>query len=114
MGMNVNKLDRRVTVLRSELIDDGFGMEQGPWLPIGTVWAHRSDISDGEKIQAGQVLATLTTRFTVRSSEFTRGIDPTDRLQHGGFVWNITGAKESKDGRLQFLEWSAVARSDEE
>jgi len=112
MGMNLNKLDRRLTVLRSELIDDGFGQVQGPWLPIGTVFAHRADISDGEKIQADQVLATLTTRFTVRSSVFSRGIDPTDRLQHGGLDWNITGAKESRDGRLQFLEWSATARSD--
>jgi len=60
MGMTVSKLDRRITVIRSELIDDGFGQVQGPWLPIGTVWAHRSDISDGEKIQAGQVLATET------------------------------------------------------
>jgi SPP1 family predicted phage head-tail adaptor len=113
MGMNVNKLDRRVTVLRSELIDDGFGQVQGPWSSIGTVWAHRSDIKDGEKIQAGQVLATLQTRFTVRSSEFSRGIDAKDRLQHDGLTFDIQGTKESAEGRFQFLELTASARADE-
>ena len=112
MGMSASKLDRRISILRSELIDDGFGQVQGPFLPIGTLWAHRSDIKDGEKVLAGSVTSDLQTRFTVRSSEFSRAITPADRIGHAGLEFNITGIKESADGRLQFLELTATARND--
>ncbi len=113
MGMSASKLDRRITITRAELVDTGLGMEPGPYEPIGTVWAHRADVSDGERFAAAQVQATVTTRFTVRSSEFTRDIDPADRILHAGQDFNITGVKESKEGRLQFIELTASARSDQ-
>lgn len=112
MGMNASKLDRRITILRSELIDDGYSMVPGPWEPIGIIAAHRADISDGEKFRAAQVQASISTRFTVRSSEFSRRIDPRDRIQHGDLVFNIIGAKESKEGRFQFIELTCAARID--
>lgn len=113
MGMmHASKLDRRITILRSELIDDGYGQTPGPYEPIGTVWAHRKDISDGEKFRAAEVQANISTRFTVRSSEFSRGIDPKDRIQHGGLTFDLVGVKESADGRLSFIELTCAARID--
>lgn len=114
MGMSASKLDRKITILRSELIDDGFGMSPGPFVPLGSpIWAHRHDITDGEKWAAHQVQATVTTRFTVRSSEFSRDINPKDRINHAGQDFNITGVKESKEGRFQFIELTASARTDQ-
>lgn len=111
MGMSASKLDRRIKIMRAELIDDGYGNVTGEFEPIGTIWANRSDIKDGEKFAAGQVSSDLTTRFTVRNSGFSRGITPADRIHHAGLDWNITGIKESADGRLQFFELTATARN---
>ena len=114
MGMNGSKLDRKIQFRRYTSTPDGFGGENRTWHDHGApVWAHRDDVSDGEKFAAAQIQATVTTRFTVRSSEFTRDIDPKDRIQHAGQDFNITGAKESKDGRFQFIELTASARSDQ-
>jgi head-tail adaptor len=112
MGMSASKLDRRISILRSELIDDGFGNVQGEFVSIGSIWAHRSDIKDGEKVLSGSATSDLQNRFTVRNSEFSRAITAADRIGHAGLEFNITGIKESADGRLQFLELTAIARND--
>jgi len=113
MGMSGSKLDRKIQVRRYTEEDDGFGMVK-VWADHGDpLWAHRADVSDGEKFAAAQVQATVTTRFTVRSSEFSRDINPRDRIQHDGLEFNITGAKETKEGRLQFIELTASARTDQ-
>jgi len=111
MGMSASKLDRRITITRAGFFDDGFGNVQGDFEPIGTIWAHRSDVKDGEKVLAGSVTSELMTRFTVRSSAFSRAITAADRIQHAGLNFNITGIKESAEGRLNFLELSATARN---
>lgn len=111
--MSASKLDRKVSFRRFVLVDDGFGQVEEWQDHGGKVWAHRADISDGEKWAAHQVQATVTTRFTVRSSEFSRNINPKDRLVHNGQEFNITGAKESKEGRFQFIELTASARTDQ-
>jgi len=112
MGMSASKLDRRIVIERAEMIDDGYGNVTGEFVPIGTLWAHRSDIKDGEKVLSGSVTSDLQTRFTVRSSEFSRAITAADRIGHAGLEFNITGIKESADGRLQFLELTATARNE--
>lgn len=109
--MTASKLDRRIVILRAEMIDDGYGNVQGEFVPIGTIWAHRADIKDSEKFQSGQVSSDVTTRFTVRSSEFSRDINPTDQINHGGLEFNITGTKESASGRFKFIELTATARN---
>lgn len=115
MGMSASNLDRKIQFLRYVQGEpDGFGgFEGSTWENHGTpVWAHRADVSDGEKFTAAQIQATITSRFTVRSSAFTRDINPVDRIMHNGQDFNITGVKESKEGRLQFIEITASARSD--
>ncbi len=113
MGMSASKLDRKIRFRRYTLVDDGYGQVE-QWADHGSpVWAHRKDISDGEKWAAQEVQASITTRFTVRSSEFTRDIDPRDRIVHGGLEFNIVGAKETPDGRLSFIEFTCSARADQ-
>jgi head-tail adaptor len=112
MGLTSSKLDRRVQFRRFTEVDDGYQVTQ-QWADYGSaVWAQKRDISDGEKWAAAALEATVTTRFTVRSSTFTRGITPLDRLTCGGVEYFITGIKEAGSGRFAFLEITATARAD--
>lgn len=111
MGMSAGKLDRRITIMRKERTPDGAGGTTIELVPIGTIWANRSDIKDGEKYAAGLTSSDLTSRFTVRSSAFSRGITPIDEIKHAGLLFNVTGTKESAEGRLNYIELTATART---
>lgn len=109
--MAVN-IDRKVQFRRRVGVNGPLGMEY-TWSDHGPrISASRRDISDAEKVAAGQVQATVSARFLVRSSTFTRDITPIDRLMHGGKDWNIQGIKEAPNGRHAFLEITAIARAD--
>lgn len=108
--MNAGKLDRRIQFQRGTMIDNGLEMV-GAWSAYGSpVWAGRKDVSDGERAAAGWIEATLASRFTVRSSTFTRSLTAKDRITTEGLSYDITGIKEL--GRRDFLEITAVARVD--
>lgn len=109
--MAVN-LDRKVQFRRSIGVNGPLGMEY-TWGDHGPrISASRRDISDAEKAVAGWVEATITARFIVRSTSFTRALTPIDRLNHGGREWHIQGIKEANLGRRAFLEVTATARAD--
>lgn len=104
--MLAGKLDRRIQFLRAELIDDGYQERMGDYEPLGLpVWSSKADVSDGERFSAGTVDAQITTRFQIRSSEFSRGIRSTDRLHCEGVEYGIVGIKEI--GRRDGLEITA-------
>jgi head-tail adaptor len=102
------RLDRRVTVLRAPLVDDGFGLSQGPFAPIATIPAQRRDVSDSEKYAAGRMQSIVVTRFTVRNTATSRGITAADRLLCEGQEFNITGIKQTEH-RGTYLEVTAEA-----
>ncbi|MFN7177117.1 MAG: phage head closure protein [Thermaurantiacus sp.] len=77
------------------------------------LWAGRRDASDGERLAAAQVGAHIETRFLVRSSTFSKSIQPKWELLHDGRSYNITGIKETAHGRHRFLEISAVTSGDQ-
>lgn len=109
--MAVN-LDRKVQFRRRVGVNGPLGMEY-TWSDHGPrISASRRDISDAEKVAAGQVQATIFARFIVRSTTFTRELSPIDRLTHGGRDWDIQGIKEANLGRHAFLEITATARAD--
>lgn len=109
MVLTAVKLDRRVQFLRSELIDDGYGNTHGEFVALGSpIYAGRRDVTDAEKFASGRTEATLDTRFTVRSSPFTRSIKPWDRLTCEGLEFDIIGTKQT-EGRQAFLEISCKA-----
>jgi len=66
-------------------------------------------VSDGEKLASGILIATLETRFRVRSSTFTRGILPSDRLISEGRTFAIVGIKEL-EGRFAIIEFTCTAQ----
>ena len=106
-------LDRRITIQRAtEGAQDGFGHPALTWATLATVWASRADISDGERIAAGQRDTALMSRFVIRSSTTARTISTLDRISHDGATWQIKGVKQTGDGRLRFIEITAVQDSD--
>lgn len=107
--MNGRKLDRRVTIERAAMTDDGFGQVE-TWSALVTTWASKRDVSDAERIRAGSVSAEITTRFWLRWRSLTASVTPKDRLVHEGRVYNIFSVKEI--GRRQWIEITGAARAD--
>ncbi|WP_370286957.1 phage head closure protein [Pseudooceanicola nanhaiensis] len=107
--MNGRQLDRRVTIERATMIDDGFGQVES-WAPLVTTWASKRDVSDAERIRAGSVSAEITTRFRLRWRSVIATVTPKDRLVHEGRVYNIFSVKEI--GRREGVEITGAARAE--
>jgi SPP1 family predicted phage head-tail adaptor len=106
-------LDRRITIQRAtEGAQDGFGHPAMTWVSLTTVWASRADVSDGERVAAGQRDTSLMSRFVIRSSAIARTVTAIDRISYDGAIWQIKGVKETGAGRLRFIEITAVKDSD--
>jgi head-tail adaptor len=99
----------RVDLMRRDVVDDGFQSVPGPAVCIGTVWAARRDISDGERFKAGEMATELAARFVVRPSQLTRSITPKDTIMHGREL-AIVGIKTISEGTL--IEITTAERSD--
>ena len=108
---SAGRFDRRISIWRSELVDDGTATVPGEPAEIGKRWAKRSDISDGERMRAGENAQDLTTRWTVRSDSLTRTIAGGDALRHKGVVYEVTGTKEGTE-REDEIEITTAARLD--
>lgn len=110
--MAIGNLDRRVQFLRADTSDDGFTEVEGDFVALGDpVWASKTDIKDDERWRAGEVGASITSRFVIHSSQFSRALTPKDRLQCDGVTYGVSGIKET-GGRRKYLEITASARAD--
>lgn len=105
-------LDRTVTIQRSTSTSNDFNEPVETWADLTTERARRRDVSDGERLAAGQIGSHVMARFTIRSSSETRDAKPSDRLVHEGATWSIQGIKEADEGRHRFLEITAVKDTD--
>ena len=108
--MRAGQRDRRVEVLRADLVDTGYGTEPGEPAVLLAVWAERADVSDGERFANGIEAAEITARFRVLACDATRGIRPSDRLRCEGREFDVVGVKEI-EGRTG-LEITVRARAD--
>lgn len=106
-------LDRRITIRYRPVTGRNAINEAIYGPPVDKkLWARKRDTSSGERLAAAQVGARIDSRFMVRSSTFTRSIEPKWELIHEGRSYNITGTTETLDGRHRYLEISAVASAD--
>jgi head-tail adaptor len=111
MKRGAGALDRRVQFRRATLTDDGFALVE-VWANHGDPHpAAKRDLSDGERLRAGEVQAHVTTRFVLRWSPFTADLTPKDRLVCEGREFEIVGIKEA-EGRRQWIEITCAARID--
>lgn len=108
--MLAGRLDRRVEILRAQVTTGDLNEDVEAWTTIATVWASKEDVSDGEKVRAQAVGASLTTRFQMRWSTFVASVTPEDRLRCEDVDYDITGLKEI--GRHEGREITAVSRQD--
>lgn len=67
-SLGAGALDRRVTVERASIVANELNEPIETWSAIGHLWAARNDVSDGERLAAGQVGSFVMARFTARSS----------------------------------------------
>lgn len=105
-------LDRRIVIQRATVTPNEFNEPVKTWATYTTVWAKRTDVSDGERNAAGQVGAYLMSRFVIRSSTVSKAIKPTDRVSYDSAIWSIKGIKETQDGRNRFLEMTCAKDAD--
>ncbi|WP_322990889.1 phage head closure protein [Hoeflea sp.] len=105
-------LDRRIVIERATVTYNALNAPVETWATYATIWAARKDVSDGEKLAGGQVGASLSSRFTVRSSSKTKAIKPSDRVNYDGSIWSIFGIKETSEGRNRYLEITCAKDAD--
>lgn len=110
--MAAGKLDRRIVFERATKVANALNEPVETWATYATVWASRKDISDGEKLAGGQVGASLSSRFVIRSNATTKAITPSDRVSYDGATWSIFGIKETAEGRNRFLELTCAKDAD--
>lgn len=109
--MSAGSFDRRISIWRAGMVDDGTATVQGEPVEIGKRWARKQDVSDGERLKAGENGQELTTRFTVRSSDLTRSIIGGDVIKHKGIIYAVVGTKERSE-RDDVIEITTAARPD--
>jgi SPP1 family predicted phage head-tail adaptor len=108
--MFAGKLDRRITLERyTETVNEWNEPITG-WTSLGQRWASKEDVSDGEKVRAAQVGASVSTRFQVRYDSLTSTITAADRLSYDGVQYQISGTKEI--GRREGIEITAARPND--
>jgi SPP1 family predicted phage head-tail adaptor len=108
--MRAGKLDRRITLERFGMTYNEWNEPTSGWSELGTRWASKNDISDGEKLRAAQVGASVTTRFQVRYDSMTKTLTAADRLTCEGREYAIVGIKEL--GRREGIEITAATGID--
>lgn len=110
MGLNAGSLDRRIVIQRASLARDAMNSQVATWNPIATVWAKAEPIQDGERLRAGETLASKKYRFTIRWAVTVSQVDPRDRVVFEGRTYDVNGVKEI--GRRVGLEITATARAE--
>lgn len=108
--MEAGKLDRRITLLRYGETLDEWNQPTDGWTNLGKRWASKQDVSDGEKLRAAQIGATVTTRFQVRWDSLTKTLTAADRIEYDGVTYAISGTKEL--GRREGIEITAARPND--
>jgi len=103
--MRAGGLDRRVTLQRFELVDDGY-TEVQVWSDLATVWAEVRGQGGREYLAADQLQAVKRTVFYIRHYP---GLTPLDRVSYDGALHNIREVREigRRDGMELHCEAAA-------
>jgi len=113
-GLMGFRLDTRIGFERKDTTQRNAHNEIiGGWDLLGQVYASREDISDAEKVSAGQQMSATTARFVMRDTARARSVSAADRLildgswddqgiRQSGEVWEIKAIKRARTrGRLE-------------
>jgi SPP1 family predicted phage head-tail adaptor len=108
--MDSGPLDRKITLERFSTTYNEFNEPFEGWATLAVRSASKDDVSDGEKLRAAQVGATITSRFRVRYDSVTSTLTAADRLTYEGKQFSIVGTKEI--GRREGIEITASVPND--
>lgn len=108
--MKATGRNRLITIERATTVQDEFGEPIETWATLLEVFAEAVPVSDGEKVAAAEVSATISMRFRVLYSSTIADVNPKDRISFDGRDYDIWGVKEI--GRREGLEITAAARAD--
>lgn len=109
--MQSPKLDRKITLQRATFTQNDFGEQIATgWADLATVWGSKKDVSDGERLQAGELTADRVTRFQIRYDSAWSDLSPVDRLSFESRTYEIQAVKEI--GRREGIEITAAARAE--
>jgi head-tail adaptor len=106
------ELNRRIEFWRSEPVNDGLATVPGVPVSIGERWAKKVDVSDGERMRAGQQGQSLSTRFVVLSDALTRTITGKDKITCGDAAYEVVGTKEVGSRRNDAIEITTTSQPD--
>ena len=111
--MKAREMDRRITLQRKAVAQDGFGEPIETWSDLATVWAQKVESARmaREAPDAGEARAALTRRtFRIRWDSSVSDVNPKDRIVFEGRTYDILGVSEL--GRREGFSIEAVARAD--
>lgn len=108
--MDAGRFDRRIAIKRAAATVNAFNEPVYSWSTLATVWAQMVPVNDAERMRAGETLANMQARFTIRWSATAATIDPRDRLTFEEREYDINGVKQI--GRREYLEITATARAE--
>lgn len=96
-----------------ETARNAFNEEIGAWAELERAWAKVRDLSDAEKIAAGDQVGVLKTRFVIRWTSGLSDLNNRDRVAINGVDFNIIGCKTAGEPLDRMMEITAERRSDE-
>lgn len=109
--MNAGELDREVVIVKRVAgARDAGGHPTISWNDLAPIWAKRTDVSDGERLRAQGLGATLNARFLVRVED-AGAINAQDRIRDvaANETFDLVGVKRlGVDG----LELTAARAAD--
>lgn len=114
MVLPAGRRDTRIEVQRQVTTKNTLNEDVPSWVTVANRWAEKLDVSDGERVRAAEVGATITARFRILRDSVARTITPKDRIVvrdaiGGDRTYYIAGIKDI--GRQGF-EITAAARAD--
>lgn len=109
--LNAGALDRRIALMQYGISYNADNEPIEGYTTLATVWASATPVSDGEKVRAAEVGASISMRFQIRYSSTVASLNPKDCVVYDGKTFDISGVKEI--GRREGLEISAAAAADE-
>ena len=90
MTIGTGKLDKRIAILKRQLVDDGYQTKE-QWSELRKVWANVTFVSDRERLYADSIQRNVQVRFIIRTTD--PEIDNTYRIRYKNKTYGIDGSK---------------------
>ena len=102
--MNIESLNKRITIQNFTTTINENGFEEQAWVDYKTIWSSVSNLFGREYFSAMAVQAEKTIKFTIR---YTKDIDESMRIVFQNKIYNITFIDNVKYDNI-YLEIKAI------